>query len=184
MCNSWVEHFHLSSWRQKGKTKGHIKDIGHYEEIGVKVKWMMLLPACEVPGGGEAVTGETLAVTAVVALVHLTLAAGVLRQAAALLGAVLAQETGPLVEAVALAAPYTHAQTTIRLQPTRLQQGERTRSTAGVPKIYQGQTLTGCVSIHGLHPSKGTFKGQLRHNATPIYRNLKDTSSEHYFCPI
>lgn len=76
---------------------------------------MTLLPACKVPGGGEAVAGETLAVTAVVALVHLTLAAGELRQAAALLGAVLSQETPPLVEAVALAAPCSRAQTTIRL---------------------------------------------------------------------
>lgn len=58
--------------------------------------------------------GEALAVTAVVALVHLALAAGELGQAAALLGPVLGQETRALVEAVALAAPCSHGQTTVR----------------------------------------------------------------------
>lgn len=67
--------------------------------------------------------GEALAVTAVVALVHLALAAGELGQAAALLGPVLGQETRALVEAVALAAPCSHGQTTVRRTHARLQQG-------------------------------------------------------------
>lgn len=81
----------------------------------MKVRQVTLLPAGEVPGGGEAVARDTLSVTTVVALVHLTLAASELRQAAALLGAVLAQKTHPLVQAVALAAPCAHAETTVRL---------------------------------------------------------------------
>lgn len=67
--------------------------------------------------------GEALAVTAVVALVHLALAAGELGQAAALLGPVLGQETRALVEAVALAAPCSHGQKTVRHTHARLQQG-------------------------------------------------------------
>lgn len=58
--------------------------------------------------------GEALAVAAVVALVDLALAAGELGQAAALLGPVLAQQTRALVEAVALAAPCSHGQTSVR----------------------------------------------------------------------
>lgn len=57
----------------------------------------VLLPAGEVPGGGETMAGDTLAVTAVVALVHLTLAAGELRPAAALLGTILTLEARALV---------------------------------------------------------------------------------------
>lgn len=85
--------------------------------------------------------GEALAVTAVVALVHLALAASELGQAAALLGPVLGQETRALVEAVALAGPCSHGQTTVR--HTHTHTPGCNKALPGPPKPLHSQTILG-----------------------------------------
>ena len=45
-----------------------------------------------------------------------------------------------------------------------------------------------CVPIQGLHPSKESFEGQLRHNAArrpvPIHQNSKDSPNSHFKCVL